>query len=116
MSQPPKILIVEDEDNIRLSFRDYLKANGFNVLVASDGVGAIKQMLDNEIDLIVSDYRMELFGGDYWIRFLERFCPTMKIIITSGYLTPDYKSAFPVITKPFEFSDLVEKINQTIST
>jgi DNA-binding response OmpR family regulator len=42
----PLILIVEDEDSIRLTLRDYLKKKNHEVIVASDGVGAIKQMLD----------------------------------------------------------------------
>ena len=41
------ILIVEDEDAIRLTLRDYLRKKGFDVLVASDGVGAIKILLDS---------------------------------------------------------------------
>jgi len=38
------VLIVEDEDSIRLTLRDYLKSKGYPVVVASDGVGAIKQL------------------------------------------------------------------------
>ncbi|GAI80446.1 unnamed protein product, partial [marine sediment metagenome] len=45
------ILIVEDEDSIRLTLRDFLKRKGYHVLVASDGVGALKQLLDNDIFL-----------------------------------------------------------------
>ena len=63
MNSSYTILIVEDEDAIRLTLRDYLKKKGYEVLVASDGVGAIKLMLDNEVDLIVSDYRMNVLGG-----------------------------------------------------
>ena len=80
------ILIVEDEDAIRLTLRDYLQKKGFRVVVASDGVGAIKQLLDNNIDIIVSDYRMDIFGGDYWIKFLKIYCPEQKVFITSDQI------------------------------
>jgi DNA-binding response OmpR family regulator len=100
------VLVVEDEDSIRLSLRDYLAKKGYEVLVASDGVGALKQLLDYDIDLIVSDYRMDIFGGDYWIKFLRKYCPSKKIIITSGFLRPDFEIPFDVVYKPFDYRDL----------
>jgi CheY-like chemotaxis protein len=108
------ILVVEDEDAIRLTLRDYLRKKGYEVLVASDGVGAIKQMMDNEVDLIVTDYRMDVFGGDYWIRFLRQYCPEKKVIITSGFLRPDFQIPYEVIYKPFDYSDLEVRISQIL--
>ena len=100
------VLIVEDEDSIRLTLRDYLKNKGYEVIVASDGVGAIKQLLDNRVGVIVSDYRMDILGGDYWIRFLKEYCTDKKIIITSGFLKPEFPIPFPVLYKPFDYSEL----------
>ena len=101
-----QILIVEDEDSIRLTLRDFLKKKGYNVLVASDGVGAIKHLLDNDISLIITDYRMNVFGGDYWIRFLNNYCSDKKIIITSGFLKPEFSIPFKVIYKPFDYAEI----------
>jgi DNA-binding response OmpR family regulator len=100
------ILVVEDEDAIRLSLRDYLTKKGYEILVASDGVGALKQLLDFNVDLIVSDYRMDIFGGDYWIKFLCKYCADKRIIITSGFLRPDFEIPFDVVYKPFDYQDL----------
>jgi len=91
------VLIVEDEDAIRLSLRDYLSKKNYDVLVASDGVGALKQLLDYDVDLIVSDYRMDVLGGDYWIKFLIKYCSLKRIIITSGFLRPDFDIPFDVV-------------------
>jgi DNA-binding response OmpR family regulator len=104
------VLVVEDDDAIRLSLRDYLVKKEYDVLVASDGVGAIKQLLDYEVDLIVTDYRMEIFGGEYWIKFLCKYCPNKKIIITSGFLRPDFEIPFNVIYKPFDYRELETRI------
>jgi DNA-binding NtrC family response regulator len=104
------ILIVEDEDSIRLTLRDYLKSKGYTVIVASDGVGAIKQLLDNDVALIVSDFRMDTLGGDYWIRFLKQYCRQMRVIITSGFLKPEFPIPFPVLYKPFDYSELERMI------
>jgi DNA-binding response OmpR family regulator len=105
------VLLVEDEDAIRLSLRDYLAKKGYEVLVASDGVGALKQLLDNDVDLIVSDYRMDVLGGDYWIKFLRKYCSKTRIIITSGFLRPDFEIPFDVVYKPFDYQDLEARIS-----
>jgi CheY-like chemotaxis protein len=108
------ILIVEDEDSIRLTLRDYLKQSNYNVWVASDGVGALKLLLDNQIDVIVSDYRMEVFGGDYWIKFLKKYCSDKIVIITSGFLKPDFPIPYEVVYKPFDYSSLSKKIEAAL--
>jgi DNA-binding NtrC family response regulator len=100
------VLIVEDEDAIRLTLRDYLINKGYQVLVASDGVGAIKQLLDHTVDLIVTDYRMDILGGDYWIKFLHKYCSDIKVFITSGFLRPEFPIPFEVLYKPFDYSEL----------
>ncbi len=108
------ILLVEDEDAIRLTLRDYLKNKGYAVSVASDGVGAIKLLLDQDFDLIVTDYRMEILGGDYWVRFLRRFCPQLPVIMTSGYLKPEITIPYEVLFKPFDYVELELLIAQRI--
>lgn len=106
------VLVVEDDDAIRLSLRAYLEKHGHTVLVASDGVGAIQHLIDSEISVIVTDYRMELLGGDYWVRFLKRFCSETPVYIISGFLPPDMDVPFPVLTKPFEYAELERLISQ----
>lgn len=109
-----RVLIVEDEDAIRLSLRDYLKRKGYTVSVASDGLGAIKLLLDFEIDIIVTDYRMELFGGDYWIRFLQRFCSGLDVVVTSGFLRPEFAIPYEVVFKPFDYAELESKLSERL--
>lgn len=106
------ILVVEDDDAIRLSLRDYLVNHGHQVLVASDGVGAIQHLIDSSVSVIVTDYRMDLLGGDYWVRFLERFCSETPVYIISGFLPPDIEVPFPVLTKPFDYGELERRISK----
>ncbi len=110
MSEQISILLVEDEDAIRLTLRDYLQRKNYRVLVASDGVGAIKHLLDDHVDVIVTDYRMEILGGDYWLRFLQRFVPEKLVIITSGFLRPEFPIPFEILYKPFDYVELEELI------
>lgn len=105
------VLLVEDEDAIRLTLREFLRRKGYEVFVASDGVGAIRQLLDHSVNVIISDYRMPSLGGDYWIRFLEKYCREQKVIITSGFLSPEVPIPFPVLYKPFDYSSLEQMIS-----
>ena len=108
------ILLVEDEDSIRLTLRDYLQKKGYSVIVASDGVGAIKQLLDHDVGIIVSDYRMDILGGDYWVKFLQRYCSDKHIFLTSGFLRPELSVPFEVIYKPFDYAQLAGRIEQLL--
>jgi len=114
MEPSATILVVEDNDSIRLTLRDYFESRGHAVLVASEGVGAIKMMIDNPVDALITDFRMELFGGGYWLKFLERFCPNMPVVVISGYLDPDTRLVFPYFAKPFDYAEIEEKVRELI--
>ena len=107
MANKGTVLVVEDEDAIRLTLRDYLVKKDYAVLVASDGVGAIKQLLDHSVDMIVTDYRMDILGGDYWIKFLREYCGDKHILITSGFLRPEFPIPFDVLYKPLDRKSVV---------
>jgi CheY-like chemotaxis protein len=109
------VLLVDDEDSIRLTLRDYLRKKGYEVLVASDGVGALKQILDYDIDVIVTDYRMDVLGGDYWVKFLKKYCADKHILITSGFLRPDFYIPFEVVYKPFDYGELEVMIGRLLA-
>lgn len=109
------ILLVEDEDSIRIPLKDFLTRVGFSVLVASEGVGAIKHILDHPIDAIITDYRMDILGGDYWVRFLARFCPDKKVLLTSGFLKSDIPLPYEVLAKPYSFLELETKLRELLA-
>ncbi|SIP86862.1 Response regulator receiver domain-containing protein [Alkalispirochaeta americana] len=115
MAGDARVLLVEDDDTLRLDLRDYLQQRGYRVLVASDGVGAIKHLLDEEVDLVVTDYRMATFGGEYWIRFLQTFCPTHPVLVTSAFLKHGTAVPFPMVPKPYAFADLEQHISEILA-
>lgn len=110
------VLLVDDEDAIRLTLRDFLRRQGYTVYVASDGIGAIKQLLDHVVDSVVTDYRMEGFGGDYWLRFLRSFFPDKNVIVTSGYIGPEATLSFPLLPKPFDYDVLESYLDDDVET
>lgn len=114
MSDAPLILLVEDDDAVRLSLRDYLRRKGHRVEVTSDGVGAIKLLIEHDIAAIVTDFRMPELGGDYWIRFLQKFCPSIPVFVMSGFLDSDIEVPYPSFAKPFDYGDLEQRIRETV--
>ena len=97
------ILIVEDEDDVRFMLRHNLEDHGYTCHLASEGIGAIQRLVEHpQITAILSDLRMPLFGGEYWLKFLSRFCVgRYKIILQTAYLTSNIPDGMTLIMKPY---------------
>jgi DNA-binding response OmpR family regulator len=104
------LLIVEDDDELRLSLRDYLSSHGYSVVVAADGISAVRLLTDQDFDLIITDFRLNQFGGGEFLRFLQKFCPQTLVLVISGYLESSSVLPYPYVAKPFDYGDIEEKI------
>jgi CheY-like chemotaxis protein len=60
---PLTILIAEDDEGTRLSLRDYLELEGYSVLTASHGEGALQQVFSHQPQLIITDVGMPGLDG-----------------------------------------------------
>jgi DNA-binding response OmpR family regulator len=116
VSDGPLVLLVEDDDAIRLSLRDYLERQGHRIVVTSDGVGAIKVLIDEDVSAIITDFRMGQLDGDYWMRFLQKFCPDIPVLVMSGFLEPEFTVPFPTLTKPFDYGEIDARLRETLGT
>ena len=81
-----KILIVEDDADVRLGYHVLLKANGYDTFFAPDSVAAMSETRKNQPDLIILD--LGLPAGDGFV-VLERLrgnnpLPPMPVIVVSG--------------------------------
>jgi CheY-like chemotaxis protein len=81
-----KILIVEDDADVRLGYHVLLKANGYDTFFAGDSVAAMSEARKNQPDLIILD--LGLPAGDGFV-VLERLrgnnpLPSMPVIVVSG--------------------------------
>ncbi len=79
-----KILIVDDDEQIRLMLSDLLKRSGSTVDQASDGEEAINKFNTNHYDLIITDILMPGKEGIQTIQELKKNNPNLKIIAISG--------------------------------
>ena len=116
-----KILIVEDEDELRNAVRRTLEFNGYEVVTVSEGSQAIKAIQDELPDLVLTDIFMPGMEGLETIRALSSSYPDLPIVVMTGSLDPlfiDMSLRFGAVhglNKPFSTDELLLVIEQTLS-
>ncbi len=108
-----KILIVEDDDNLRKTLMKILIREGFCVASVSNGQEAIELLEIQEFDIIITDYKMPVLGGEEWVRKLNELQGKNKILLLSAFLEEAKVVEEEVgdkISKPFKRKELVKKI------
>jgi CheY-like chemotaxis protein len=117
------VLLVEDNDAIRILLRNAFEKRGFCVIEARDGEEALLQsdLQADPIDLLISDVVMPLMDGPTLARKLTEQRPAMKVILVSG--CPVDPSAVrelvaagaQFIPKPFTQRDLLAQAEKTLA-
>ena len=82
-----QILLVDDEELIRITGKHVLEEMGFNVLIAENGEEAVKLFTKkkNEIDLVIMDMIMPKMNGSDAFYLMKKIDPECKIVISSGF-------------------------------
>ncbi len=107
-----RILVVDDEKNIRTSLSRAMEMDGYQVSQAQDGQEALKMMLKLEIDLIIADLRMPKLSGEDLLKRVVSAYPTVPVIILTGHGTVDNavqamrNGAYDFLTKPVNLERL----------
>jgi two-component system response regulator AtoC len=117
-----KILIVDDELNMRLVLKTLLKKEGYDVVTASEGFEALKVLKSGDIKVVVTDMKMPKLDGLGLLDRVIREYPSMPVILITAHGTVATavdalkKGAFDYITKPFEQDELKNVIRKAIRT
>ena len=116
------ILLVDDEDGVRVTLRRKLVAQGHTVLEASHGSEALAvvRMRRGNLDLVLSDVVMPEMNGTELAATLVRDYPGLPVILMSAYapagltrVGPDGHKV-PVLQKPFASGQLEEMIQVSL--
>lgn len=120
MPQGEKILLVEDNDFVRMQMKTYLQDAGYIVTEAVNGVAALT-MLTNDISLIVVDVRMAPIDGFELIKAVRGRNPDLPMILVTGDQNPDLLneagkwSVSAVLMKPVQRDRLVSMSERAIA-
>jgi len=110
-----RILVVEDEERILNFLRSKLKASGYEVLTASNGIEGLEQTQAQEPDLVVLDVLMPKMNGFEMLKELRSFSAVPVIILTAKGTDVDrikglQLGADDYLPKPFNPDELVARI------
>jgi PAS domain S-box-containing protein len=114
------VLVVEDEDMVRMLVVEVLNDLGYRALEAIDGPSALRILQSSQrIDLLVTDIGLPEMNGRQVADAARSTRPTLKILFMTGYAEGAASSEFlekgmQIISKPFTMDKLAEKIQEII--
>jgi CheY-like chemotaxis protein len=123
-----RILVVDDDPNICLAVRAWLKRYGFRVAIADGGTAGLAALDNSTFDLMIVDIFMPDMRGFEAVRIFHNHAPTVPLIAISGYAfsspeacSPDFLrmalrlGATRCLRKPFRPTTLLSVIDKCLS-
>lgn len=113
---PERILIVDDEETIRLSMKARLETAGFVAEVAENGEEALGRMKHQEFDVVLMDIKMPGMGGIEALRLFSELFPKTDVVMLTGFA--DFGTAIECLklgakdylVKPVDATELVARL------
>jgi DNA-binding NtrC family response regulator len=115
------VLIVDDEDLIRWSLRERLRADGYQILEAGSGGAALDQF-KNGVDLVLLDYRLPDTDGLSVLRELKKLDPDVLVILLTSFVSVETAveamklGAFHFANKPFNLDEVAAIVGRALET
>lgn len=116
-----KILIVDDEKNIRTTISAYLLSLGYELGIAVNGQEALDKLKDSQYDLVLLDIKMHIMTGIQVLREMRRLEDKTNVIMMTAYGTIENAvesmklGAIDFISKPFTLENLKTVIDDVFS-
>jgi DNA-binding NtrC family response regulator len=107
-----KLLVVDDEKNIREGLADFLTMDGYTVENAADGDAGLKRFQKGDIDLVITDLRMPGLNGEELLKRIVSETPGIPVIVLTGHGTVENavaamrNGAYDFLTKPVNLDHL----------
>ena len=117
-----RILIIEDEKLIRYSISERLVKEGYELREAEDGKSGLRLLDEEEVDLLLLDYRLPDTDGLKVLRQVREEHPEVLVILMTAYSTVENAveamrlGAFSYLTKPFNMDEMVLNVQKALET
>ncbi|UCB49283.1 MAG: sigma-54-dependent Fis family transcriptional regulator [Deltaproteobacteria bacterium] len=115
-----RILIIDDDDQLRKSFVKLLTEEGYSVESAPSGEAGLELVHRNVPDLVVLDMRLPGMNGFETFQSIHEMEPRLPVIIMTAYGTTETAieatkmGAFDYVLKPFDIPDMLKVIGQAL--
>lgn len=115
-----RILVVDDEEDMRMALTNTLELKGYEVLRAENGPKALAAVAAQAVDLVLLDMRLPGMDGVQILRRLKTERPGLPVIMVTGYGNVDSAiqtmklGAADYVSKPFENKDLFARIEKAL--
>ncbi len=115
------ILVVDDEQLIRWSLAERLRADGHNILEAATGLDALEKVREG-VDLVLLDYRLPDMDGVSVLRQIKEHDPDILVILLTAHATVDTAveamkiGAYHFANKPFDLDDISVMVARALET
>jgi two-component system, NtrC family, response regulator HydG len=112
-----RILVVEDNESLRVGMEAFLEDSGYQVLCASNGAQAIQVLESEPVHVVVSDIKLGDISGVDVLRKAKEINSETEVILMTAYATLDSAlqalrlGAFDYIQKPFDLEDLKHRVD-----
>ena len=114
------ILVIEDEETVRLPLASALGKRGYTVLMGADGQEGLEifQQEHNRIALVLLDWSMPRLSGQEVLAQLRELDPGVKVVILTGYILRDMESleAKALLKKPCPLAQVLQTIRGVLDT
>ena len=115
-----KILVVDDEEKIRLIIREYLENNGYDIDEADTGVEALDKLISNSYDLCILDIMMPKMDGFTMLKECPKDRRVPTIVLSARGEEFDKLSGFDLgiddyVVKPFSPKELVARVKAVLN-
>ena len=80
-----RVLVVDDEEVVRLGYRRVLSTDGFRVMAAGNGAEALDLMAGGRFDVVLLDLRMPGMDGLDVLRAIKERWPESEVVVITGY-------------------------------
>jgi two-component system cell cycle response regulator CpdR len=116
-----KIILAEDDDDMRRFLVKALEKAGHKVTPFAEGASAFEEIKQNNFDLLLTDIVMPQMDGIELARRAAELDPSLKIMFITGFaavaLHPDSKAPkdAKVLSKPFHLRDLVAEVDRMMA-
>jgi two-component system response regulator HydG len=116
----PRVLIVDDQRNMRTTTALVLRQAGYDVAEAESGEAALSRLLAEPFDVVLTDLKMAPLDGIAVLRGALEISPTTQVIVMTGYGTVEsavgamQQGAHDYLSKPFKEDELLVRVQRAL--